>query len=278
MSGKLMGLVYKLDLPRAEREVLLAMADNANDDGGNCFPGVDLLAWKLDCSVRKIQYTLRSLEIKGAISVTNNKTGGRGKHPEYQLNLSVIPLKGAKTNKKQTPKGCKNQHEKGAISDIEESERVQFPTQKGAKTSIAYKEETPVETPKKKSSNEDAEKKPSAENLEFFKRRDGLLKFLKEKLGGKPLGDAGKQKAHALWLVKNYTDEQIFAEFERQWGQSKREKVDWSTVRVQIAQSIARQKPALPTVPGFEVKAYNPPPELVYALAAYNRRQSEVGH
>lgn len=156
-----MGEVYKLDLPRAERDVLLALADNANDDGGDCFPGVDLLAWKLDCSIRKIQYTLRALEIKGAISVLNNKNGGRGKHPEYQLNLSAVPLKGAKTSSRQTPKGCKNEQEKGAKTDIGDSERVQNQTQKGAnfsikgansdikgaKTSIAYKEETSVETP-----------------------------------------------------------------------------------------------------------------------------------
>jgi hypothetical protein len=112
MSGKLMGQIYSRDLPPNERELLLAMADHANDAGGNCFPGNERLAWKLGCSVRKIQQGLRKLEERGAISIISNAKGGRGKRLEYQINLSVLPVKpelskGAKSSTLNDEKGCK---------------------------------------------------------------------------------------------------------------------------------------------------------------------------
>jgi hypothetical protein len=191
MSGKLMGKVYELDLPRAERDVLLAMAENANDDGGNCFPSVDLLAWKLSCSVRKIQYALRDLIKRGAISVIGNRNGGRGKHPEYKIDLSRLPLKGAKTGIAKTPKGCKNEQEKGAKSDSQDSERVQNPTLKGAdsdikgaKTGIAYKEEPSVEPSIEPSvGSARARKPPAVFSLpENFKLSEAMLAYA-ESLG-----------------------------------------------------------------------------------------------
>lgn len=71
MSGKLAVQVYELELTPAERDVLLAMALNANDDGSECRPGVRLLAWRTGYTERHVQRTLRDLETKRILVVTD---------------------------------------------------------------------------------------------------------------------------------------------------------------------------------------------------------------
>jgi hypothetical protein len=44
MSAKQTGLVWELDLPHNEAWVLMAMADHADHDGQNVYPGIPLLA------------------------------------------------------------------------------------------------------------------------------------------------------------------------------------------------------------------------------------------
>lgn len=85
MSAKLLGWVWDLQLKRADREILLALADHADHDG-YCQPGVPLLAWKTDYSERQVQRILRELEGSGLVEIVAADTG-RGKVRRYRLRL-----------------------------------------------------------------------------------------------------------------------------------------------------------------------------------------------
>ena len=63
MSAKQTGLVWELALPHNEAWVLMAMADHADHEGNNVYPGVPLLAWKTGYTTRQIR---RILEKSGA--------------------------------------------------------------------------------------------------------------------------------------------------------------------------------------------------------------------
>jgi hypothetical protein len=86
MSGKLMGQVYSLLLTRSERDVLLALADHADDDGRNARPGVGYMAWKTELSTRQVERCLLALRRKGIIARVGG--GGNGKATEYLIDLS----------------------------------------------------------------------------------------------------------------------------------------------------------------------------------------------
>lgn len=80
-----MGQVWGLKLTRGQRDVLLALADHA-DDLGNCFPGVEYLAWKTDYSERQVQRLLRQLEADKLVEVLD-AGGGSGLVRRYRLHL-----------------------------------------------------------------------------------------------------------------------------------------------------------------------------------------------
>jgi len=69
MSGLVMGLTWQLDLSasltRAEKYVLLAYADHADQSGRNIYPSVDLVARKTGYSERAVQTATRRLEENG---------------------------------------------------------------------------------------------------------------------------------------------------------------------------------------------------------------------
>ena len=67
MSVRLMGSVFYLNLRPVEKLVLLALADHANDDGGQCFPSVGRIALKTSLSRRGVQKVYRRLEAKGIL-------------------------------------------------------------------------------------------------------------------------------------------------------------------------------------------------------------------
>lgn len=87
MSGKIMGAVFSLRLPKPEREVLLALADHAHDDGSGARPGVGLLSWKVDLSPRQVKRLLRRLEERGLIVAVAHRSGGRNRATEYRISL-----------------------------------------------------------------------------------------------------------------------------------------------------------------------------------------------
>jgi hypothetical protein len=137
MSVKVMAQVWELDLPHAEKFVLLAMADHADHDGGNVHPAVATVARKTGYSDRQVQRIIDALEAKGLLRPDGGSVGGRGKTVVYRIAtgrgdapaekgdiLSDVPEKGDIL----TVKG-----------DICDSERVTSTTIKGDICDSAYR-------------------------------------------------------------------------------------------------------------------------------------------
>lgn len=59
-----------------DRLVLLVLADKANDDGTGAWPSVRTIAREARMSVRAVQYSLRRLELAGAIVATGSSGHG----------------------------------------------------------------------------------------------------------------------------------------------------------------------------------------------------------
>jgi hypothetical protein len=92
MSMKLMVRVLEeVALSRPQTTVLLAMAENANDDGSRCFPSVDLIAWRAGFSRRQVQRIitqLRELEVIEEVAKAN-----RHRPVEYVIHVDRAPSK-----------------------------------------------------------------------------------------------------------------------------------------------------------------------------------------
>lgn len=89
MSIQLMTLVRKSALPTNTKFVLMALADWADDNGGNCYPSIYELSEYMTCSERTVQRLLRELEEGGWIAVVGNANGG-GSSRHYALNVSKL--------------------------------------------------------------------------------------------------------------------------------------------------------------------------------------------
>jgi hypothetical protein len=92
MSGKQMGRVFELDLPHEQAWILVALADNAHDDGSRCFPSVQRLAWKTGYGERQVQRIMLRLRELGYVEAVEFARGGR-QATEYQLHLDRPPEK-----------------------------------------------------------------------------------------------------------------------------------------------------------------------------------------
>ena len=73
MSVALMTLAWKSSYPSGKKMVLLALCDNANDQG-ECFPSVSMLVEKCSMSERSVFNHIADLEKDGAIK-RNNRAG-----------------------------------------------------------------------------------------------------------------------------------------------------------------------------------------------------------
>ncbi len=67
MSIALMTLAWKSGLPSGQKMVLLALCDNANDQG-ECYPSVSMLSEKCSISERSVQQHIADMEVLGIIS------------------------------------------------------------------------------------------------------------------------------------------------------------------------------------------------------------------
>ncbi len=94
MSVKIMGAIWDLDLPHELAWVLMAYADHADHDGGNCYPGVRLIAYKTGYSERQVQRCTADL-IARKVLIVDRAGGGRGNATVYRINLSTAPHKGS---------------------------------------------------------------------------------------------------------------------------------------------------------------------------------------
>lgn len=63
-----MTLVWETDLPPGEKLVLLALADQANDQGTQCWPSVETIAKRSGQNSRTVRRALASLETKGHLT------------------------------------------------------------------------------------------------------------------------------------------------------------------------------------------------------------------
>lgn len=94
MSIRLIEKVWGLKLNNeGERLVLLALADNANDEGTHCFPSQRRIAWKTDLSVSAVKAIINRLEIKGLVETLNK--GNQHRPTNYALHLEKGEIKEA---------------------------------------------------------------------------------------------------------------------------------------------------------------------------------------
>lgn len=138
MSAKLMGQVWDLDIPHGEAWVLLALADHADHEGRNAYPGVELLAYKTNYSVRQVQRILVSLEKKQIIKPVANEKGGRSARTVYEIHLENGVKKSPFRSVERVTGSRPLNTEKGDICD---TKRVTFQAEKGDICDTLYKEE-----------------------------------------------------------------------------------------------------------------------------------------
>lgn len=91
MSIALMAQVWTRRMSHRDQAIMLAMADHANDDGGDCFPSAALVAWKTGYNERTVRRAWADLREAGALVVVAE--AGRRKPTEYRIDLSVLPKK-----------------------------------------------------------------------------------------------------------------------------------------------------------------------------------------
>jgi len=82
--------VWELDLPLADKMVLLVIADHASDDGTNSYPSVGTIARKSSMSSRNVQRCLSRLEGQGLISVARQQGGPAYYDPSRRPNAYTI--------------------------------------------------------------------------------------------------------------------------------------------------------------------------------------------
>ena len=116
MSIDVMREVWKhADFKGGALLVLLAMADWADDEGGNIFPKVETLARKARLSVRGAQLALRELEDARVIEKVIEATGRPGRASEYKIVLARVKKLQASENTERgaipNGDGCSLQHE-----------------------------------------------------------------------------------------------------------------------------------------------------------------------
>ncbi len=80
--------------------LLLALADHGNDDGGEIYPGLDLMAAKCRSSVRATQDRLKRMRADGVLKIVDRfgndlpddvtPPGGRGIKTEYRIDLERV--------------------------------------------------------------------------------------------------------------------------------------------------------------------------------------------
>ena len=84
MSGLIMGLVWEQPISetfkRADKYVLLAYADHADQNGRNIFPSIGLISAKTGYEERQVQRISRELEVNGRPTI--GERAGSLYHPD----------------------------------------------------------------------------------------------------------------------------------------------------------------------------------------------------
>jgi len=85
-----MARVWELDLPHAERLVLLALADHADHVGDNIYPSIGLIAWKTGYSSRQVQRIVKSLVLMEILCIVGEP---EGRSTIYRMDLKAGTVK-----------------------------------------------------------------------------------------------------------------------------------------------------------------------------------------
>ena len=99
-----MSQVWELDLPQPLKLLALALADWADDDGGNVHPSIPYAAWKVGATERTVQRQMKTLEMLGIVEVVALK-GYRLPSGQWVKLLAVHPEKGQKLDDWQIARG-----------------------------------------------------------------------------------------------------------------------------------------------------------------------------
>lgn len=94
MSVRMMAKVWELDLPQPLKLLALALADVADDTGGNIYPSKAYMAWKVGAHPKTVQYQLRDLEARGIIEVVRTR-GHRLASGQWTRLLKLHPERGS---------------------------------------------------------------------------------------------------------------------------------------------------------------------------------------
>jgi hypothetical protein len=91
MSLKAMMHVWEHSQARAnDRLVLLAIADEANDEGKNAWPSIRRLAAKANCSKTTVVDSIKRLEASNELVVRRPERQGRGRFSQYEVVLRKV--------------------------------------------------------------------------------------------------------------------------------------------------------------------------------------------
>lgn len=109
MSTRVLAWVFHdVDAVRGhDRLVLLALADEADDYGGNCHPSLRRLAHKARVAVGTASEAVRRLESSGHLVVERPERTGRGRHNRYRV---VVPWADDKGRDGSRDKGSGAEH------------------------------------------------------------------------------------------------------------------------------------------------------------------------
>jgi hypothetical protein len=92
MSNDVLNWAWGLELPPAEKLVLIALADRADNKGGSCFPGQADISKRTGQHRSTVSKCVRSLEKKGVLVITQRPVGDGKKFRRansYRLNCGV---------------------------------------------------------------------------------------------------------------------------------------------------------------------------------------------
>lgn len=75
MSFHLVNLAWQRDMRAAQKIVLLALADFAQQSTGECFPSVRVLSAKCGLSASAVRSQIKSLQVLGLVEVETQSDG-----------------------------------------------------------------------------------------------------------------------------------------------------------------------------------------------------------
>lgn len=128
MSVKVMSWVWdNSTAPGIDRLVLLAVADSADDNGGNAWPSVASLARKAGVNVRTVQRSIRRLADSGALKIKEN-AGKNGVHV-YRVVMKTPPAESHPDNlsPRQSDSGAESPRQNDAPAESRETPGTQSP-------------------------------------------------------------------------------------------------------------------------------------------------------